>query len=163
VVEGREPDAKHGLADEVFASLKFFYFLVRRYSGVSYAQVWRKFAAGSKLLSGLIHVASEYRLGGEALFAGREAKFVKAVCRSCVGTKYLSTDYEIVQECRDGRLARSGTVRRALGRRWLRWIELRNSECTMAGSNVADFEIDFSNDFWPRAVLLARVRVAKNA
>jgi hypothetical protein len=31
----------------------------------------------------------------------------------------------------------------------------------MAASNVADFEIDFSNDYWPGAILLGCTRVAK--
>ena len=31
----------------------------------------------------------------------------------------------------------------------------------MAGSNLAGFEIDFSNDFWPGAILLGWSRVAK--
>ena len=51
-----------------FRLTKFFYFLVRRYSDVSCSQVCRKLAAGRELLDGLIHVASEFRLGGGALF-----------------------------------------------------------------------------------------------
>ena len=59
-----------------FASLTFFYFLARRYSDASCSQVCRKLAAGRELLDGLIQVASEFRLAGGTLFAGREAKFV---------------------------------------------------------------------------------------
>jgi hypothetical protein len=61
-----------------FASFRLteFFFLVRRYSDASCSQACRKLAAGRELLRGLIHVASEFRLGGGTLFAGREAKFV---------------------------------------------------------------------------------------
>jgi hypothetical protein len=52
-----------------FASLTFFYFRARRYSGASCSQVRLKLAAGRELSHGLIHVASEFRLAGEALFA----------------------------------------------------------------------------------------------
>ena len=31
----------------------------------------------------------------------------------------------------------------------------------MAGLNVTDFGMDFSNDFWPCAILLGCARVAK--
>jgi hypothetical protein len=50
---------------------------------------------------------------------------------------------------------------RPIGRRWFGWIELRKNGCTMAQSNVADFEIDFSNDFWPGAILLGCARGQK--
>ena len=76
LVEGRGSDAKHGLAGREFRLTKFFYFCVRRYSGVSCLQVCRKLAAGRELSHGPIQVASEYRLGGGTLFARREALFV---------------------------------------------------------------------------------------
>jgi hypothetical protein len=70
-----EPSACHPPTDG-FRLTKFFYFLVRRYSDVSCSQVCRKLVAGRELLDGLIHVASEFRLGGGTLFVGGEALFV---------------------------------------------------------------------------------------
>jgi hypothetical protein len=65
------PSREHGTRRAMdFASLNFFYFLVRRYSDVSCSQVCRKLGAGRELLDGLIHVASEFPLRGEALFVG---------------------------------------------------------------------------------------------
>jgi hypothetical protein len=68
------------VSDMVFASPNFFIFVVRRYSGVSWLEVCRKLAAGRELSRGRVQVASEYRLGGEALFARSEALFVASPC-----------------------------------------------------------------------------------
>ena len=72
----------------VFASPKFFLFLVRRYSGASCLQACRKLAAGRELSHGYIQVASEFRLGGEALFAQREALFVAALWVRVLRSQY---------------------------------------------------------------------------
>jgi hypothetical protein len=91
-----------------FASPEFFYFLVRRYWDVSCSQVCRKSAAGRELLDGLIHFASEFRLGGEALFGGGEAKFVGGVSDG----KNPPCDLGHRSNLSHFSSARSGTVRR---------------------------------------------------
>jgi hypothetical protein len=70
-----------------FRLSKFFYFLVRRYSDVSWSQVCRKLVAGRKLSHGHIQVASEFRLGGGALFGLREALFVATAVRPRAGSR----------------------------------------------------------------------------
>ena len=204
---------------------------MRRYSDVSCSQVCRKSAAGRELSHGLIHVASEFRLGGGTLFAGvrrysslhcasaRRARcggivlnhkdtkdtkkdfclyrFCRASCSLCLGVylnrtclclswrfsrglpKVLKTPpqgFERLRKLSGGSRGRSGTGRRPIGRRWLGWIELRKSgdgrgsrvgstSSPQASSSrcarLAQRGDDFSNDFWPGAILLGCARVAK--
>jgi hypothetical protein len=104
-----------------FASPEFFYFLVRRYSDVSCSQVRRKFAAGRELLDGLIHVASEFRLRGGALFgqARGEIRFRGVVRRSMEVRcpKLPPLDFGQLINLSRCSLARSGTLRRPIFRR----------------------------------------------
>jgi hypothetical protein len=77
------------LPNIVLSSPNFFYFLVRRYSDVSRSQVCRKLAAGRELSHGHIQVASEFRLGGGALFV-REALFVTSSRGRAIGSVRLA-------------------------------------------------------------------------